>query len=162
MSGRGSKGSRPFPSCPYSPKCVVRLYEKSSNTGEPPRHEANHGSIYESLAARTGPLVVFAHPPVLLDPSVVRSTTHLLGNTKKPLGGNSLCQSTATPSLSHSLAHAKSTSSGAGFRGRSTRSTLNTGSSVPSLRHCPLLGSPRPTTDAVDGETARSPAAAAP
>ena len=30
-----------------------RLYEKPSNTGEPPRHEANHGSIYERFAART-------------------------------------------------------------------------------------------------------------
>src|SRR5215203_4093601 len=32
---------------------LLRLYEKSSNTGEPPRHEANHGSIYQRFAART-------------------------------------------------------------------------------------------------------------
>ena len=37
----------------YSPECVERLYEKASNTGEPPRHEANHGSIYQRFAART-------------------------------------------------------------------------------------------------------------
>jgi hypothetical protein len=52
----------------YSLECVERLYEKPSNTDEPPRHEANHGSIYERLAARTQPLVIFAHPPVLVDP----------------------------------------------------------------------------------------------
>jgi hypothetical protein len=52
----------------YLPECLERLYEKPSNTGEPPRHEANHASIYERLAARTRPLVVFAHPPVLIDP----------------------------------------------------------------------------------------------
>src|SRR5215217_3802246 len=32
---------------------LPRLYEKSSNTGEPPRHEADHGSVHERLAART-------------------------------------------------------------------------------------------------------------
>ena len=48
---------------------LPRLYEKSSNTGEPPRHEANHGSIYQRLAARTQPLVVLTHPPLLGDPS---------------------------------------------------------------------------------------------
>ena len=37
----------------YSPECVERLYEKSSNTGEPPRHEADHGSVHQRLAART-------------------------------------------------------------------------------------------------------------
>jgi len=31
----------------------------------------------------------------------VRSTTHLLGNTWKPLGSSSFCQSTATTSLAH-------------------------------------------------------------
>src|SRR5215203_2633748 len=53
----------------YSLKCVERLYEKSSNTGEPPRHEADHGSVHQRLAARTRSLVIFAHPPVLVDPS---------------------------------------------------------------------------------------------
>src|SRR5829696_1762088 len=46
-----------------------RLYEKSSNTGKPPRHEADHGSVHQRLPARTQTLVVFAHPPVLVDPS---------------------------------------------------------------------------------------------
>jgi hypothetical protein len=35
-----------------------RLYEKPSNTGEPPRHEANHDSFYQRLPARTHPLVI--------------------------------------------------------------------------------------------------------
>jgi hypothetical protein len=30
-----------------------RLYEKSSQGGQPPRHQANHGSIYQRFAART-------------------------------------------------------------------------------------------------------------
>jgi len=29
---------------------LERLYEKPSNTSEPPRHEANHGSIYENAS----------------------------------------------------------------------------------------------------------------
>jgi hypothetical protein len=111
---------------PYSPKCLERLYEKVSSADKAPRHEANHGSIYERLAARTQPLVI---PKLILlfwsIQAIVRSTTHLLGNTKKPLGGISFCQSAFTPSLAHSLAHAISTSSGAGFRGRSTTSTLH-------------------------------------
>src|SRR5215208_3713973 len=53
----------------YSPKCVERLYEKVSNTDEPPRHEANHRSVHERFSARTKSLVIFAHPPVLADPS---------------------------------------------------------------------------------------------
>ena len=55
----------------------------------------------------------------------VRSTTHRLGNTWKPRGGNSFAQSTLTPSLCHCSAHALRTFSGAGLRGRSTRSTLH-------------------------------------
>src|SRR5215204_1640316 len=47
---------------------LERLYEKVSSAGEPPRHEANHGSVHQRLAARTQPLVIFAHPPVLVDP----------------------------------------------------------------------------------------------
>src|SRR5215217_1263412 len=37
----------------YTSNLVERLYEKSSNASQPPRHEANHGSIYERFAART-------------------------------------------------------------------------------------------------------------
>ena len=104
---------------------LLRLYEKSSNTGEPPRHQADHGSVHQRLPARTRPLIVFAHPPVLVEPCD-RPLHHPppLGKTTKPLGGISFCQSAFTPSLAHSLAHAISTSSGAGFFGRSTRSTL--------------------------------------
>src|SRR5215216_2829472 len=43
----------------------------------------------------------------------VHSTTHLLGNTTKPLGSNGLRHLTGTPSLAHSLAHAINTESGA-------------------------------------------------
>ncbi len=43
---------------------------------------------------------------------------------QKAFGGNSFCQSTATPSLAHSFTHLINTSSGAGFRGRSRSSTL--------------------------------------
>ena len=143
---------------------LPRLYEKSSNAGDSPRHEADHGSIYERFSTRTRPLVVLAHPPVLVDPGDrplhhPSSRQHL----EKPLGGNSLCQSTTTPSLAHSLAHAINTSSGAGFFGRSTSSTLHPRVfSTQSAPPCLLLGNPRPTTDAVGGGTARSPAAAAP
>ena len=75
------------------------------------------------------------------------STTHLLGSTRKPLGGKSFCQSTATPSLAHSLAHAISTSSGAAFAGAPRDPRSSPGSSPPSPRPCPLRGSPRPATD---------------
>jgi hypothetical protein len=37
----------------YSAKCLERLYEKVSNAGQSPHHEATHGSIYERFAART-------------------------------------------------------------------------------------------------------------
>src|SRR5919107_6075668 len=47
----------------YTPECVERLYEKVSSADKAPPHEANHGSIYQRFAARTQPLVVFAHPP---------------------------------------------------------------------------------------------------
>ena len=50
----------------YSPECVERLYEKSSNSDEPPRHEANHGSVHQRFAARIKSLVIFAHPPCIL------------------------------------------------------------------------------------------------
>jgi hypothetical protein len=47
---------------------LLRLYGKSSNSGETPRHEADHGSVHQRFAARTKPLVVLAHPPLLIDP----------------------------------------------------------------------------------------------
>jgi hypothetical protein len=49
-------------------KPLPRLYAKSSNTGEAPRHKANHGSVHQRFATRTQPLVVFAHPTLLVDP----------------------------------------------------------------------------------------------
>src|SRR5215213_4772747 len=45
-----------------------RLYEKVSNTDEPPRHEANHRSVHERFSARTKSLVIFAHLLFLVDP----------------------------------------------------------------------------------------------
>jgi hypothetical protein len=103
---------------------LPRLYEKSSNTGETPRHEANHGSVHQRLATRTQPLVIFAHPPLLVDPCQCPLHHPSPRQHHEAFGGNSLRQSTLTPSLAHSLAHAISTFSGAGFFGRSTRSTL--------------------------------------
>src|SRR5215208_2924822 len=86
----------------------------------------------------------------------VRSTTHLLGKTWKPSGGSSFCQSTATPSLAHSLAQDINSSLGAGFFGRSTRSTLHPRVfSVPSPRLCPPHGSPPPATAEKGGGAAR-------
>ena len=91
---------------PYSPVCAERLYEKSSNPDEPPPREANHGSVHHRLAARTRLLIV--HRLIRLFCSIhddVRSSTHLRGSTPKPLGGNSLCRSTATCSLVYFPAH---------------------------------------------------------
>jgi hypothetical protein len=94
---------------PYSPEGVERLYGKCSNAGESPRHEADHGSVHERLSACTKLLVVFAHPPLLVDPSD-RPLHHPPPRQHQvALGGNSFCQSTATPTLAHSLAHAMST-----------------------------------------------------
>src|SRR5215210_3831800 len=59
-----------------------------------------------------------------LNHAKVRSTTHLRGNTRKPRGGMSLCQSIFLPSLAHSSAHLFATFSGVGFRGRRTTFTL--------------------------------------
>ena len=47
---------------------LPRLYEKVSSADEAPRHEADHGSVHERFPARTQSLVVFAHPPLLVDP----------------------------------------------------------------------------------------------
>src|SRR5918993_653909 len=52
----------------FSRQSRERLYGKSSNSGESPRHEADHGSVHHRFAARTKPLVVLAHPPLLVDP----------------------------------------------------------------------------------------------
>src|SRR5215217_3777120 len=103
---------------------LPRLYEKVSSAGEAPRHEADHGSVHQRSPVRTQPLVILAHPPLLVDPGDRPLHLGLLGSTTRPLGGIIFCQSTLTPSLAHSLAHAISTFSGAGFFGRSTRSTL--------------------------------------
>src|ERR671916_1742375 len=54
----------------------------------------------------------------------VRSTTHLLGNTRKPLGGISLRQSIVSPSLAHSSAQIRAVCSGTGLGGLRTTSTL--------------------------------------
>src|ERR687883_608287 len=105
---------------------LLRLYGKSSNSGESPRHEADHGSVHHRFAARTKPLVVLAHPPLLVDPR--QRTLHhppTRQHQEAFSGGMSFRQSTATPSLAHSLAQLISTSSDAGFLGRSTRSTLH-------------------------------------
>ena len=42
-----------------------RVSEKASSTSQTPYHEATHGSAYKRLAARTSPLVAFAHPAVV-------------------------------------------------------------------------------------------------
>src|ERR671912_2100517 len=69
---------------------LPRLYEKSSNTGEPPRHEANHGSVHQRFAARTQPLIVFAHPPCILVLVVHNAAT--LGATDRFLLGPSFAE----------------------------------------------------------------------
>jgi hypothetical protein len=109
----------------YSPNHLERLYEKPSQADQPPHHQATHGTIYQRFAARTQPLVSFAHPSVLVDPR------------KRPLhhppprqhletwrSHELLSIYRATPSLAHSLAHDFRTSSGAALRARSRRSTL--------------------------------------
>ena len=71
------------------------------------------------------------------------------------LGGNSLRQSTPTPSLAHSAAHAiRAPPQGRAFLDarRGPRSTR--GSCAPTRRLCPPLGSPRPATGGRGGETA--------
>src|SRR5918993_1903830 len=148
----------------YVPKYVERLYEKSSNTSEPPRHEANHGSVHQRLAARTQPLVVFAHPPVLLDPSYRPLHHPPPREHHEALGGMNFSQSSfapsLAPSLAHSLAHLIITSSGAGFLGRSTSSTLHPKVfSVPNPCPCLGHGSPRPITGDAGEEIARPPCA---
>src|SRR5215212_1067294 len=54
----------------------------------------------------------------------VLSTTHLLGNTRNPRGGISLCQSIVSPSLAHFSAQIRAVSWGTGLGGLRTTSTL--------------------------------------
>src|SRR5918995_2604774 len=143
---------------------LLRLYEKSSNTRESPRHEANHGSVHQRLAARTQPLVVFAHTPVLVDPSYRPLHHPPAREHHEALGGMNFSQSSfapsLAPSLAHSLAHLIITSSGAGFLGRSTSSTLHPKVfSVPNPCPCLGHGSPRPITGDAGEEIARPPCA---
>src|SRR5215212_2951270 len=80
-------------------------------------------SIYERFPARTRSLVIFAHPPLLVDPGH-RPLHHPPAREHlEAFLGISFCQSTSTPSLAHSAAHLINTSSGAGFFGRSRSST---------------------------------------
>ena len=81
--GNTSSGSPPLaaPRANFSELRLERLYEKPSNTGEPPRHEANHRSVHQCFPTCTQLLVVFAHPPLLLDPSD-RPLDGLLANDK--------------------------------------------------------------------------------
>jgi hypothetical protein len=60
---------------------LLRLYEKVSSAGKAPHHETTHGSIYECLAACAQPFVIFAHPPVVVDPRK-RAFDGLLANDK--------------------------------------------------------------------------------
>src|SRR5215204_4945453 len=104
---------------------LPKLYEKSSNTSEPPRHEAYHGSVHQRLPARTEPLIVFAHTPVLVDPCQRPLHDPPSRQHHEALGGQqSLPIYSHALSLAHSAAHLISTSSGAGFFGRSRSSTL--------------------------------------
>src|SRR5918995_3996553 len=135
---------------------LLRLYEKGSSAGQAPHHEANHRRVHQRLPARTQPLVI--HRLILLFWSIqaiVRSTTHLLGKTKKPLGGISFCQSASTPSLAHSLAHAiRAPLRELAFSDAPPDPRSTPGSSRPSRRPCPLLCSPRPATGGRGEETA--------
>jgi hypothetical protein len=106
---------------------LLRLYEKSSNSDEPPRHEANHRSVHERFSARTKSLVI---PKLILllwsIQAIVRSTIHLFG--KKGLGPFRVINfsiSMASPSLFNSLTHARITSSGASFLGCRTISAVH-------------------------------------
>src|SRR5215213_5896302 len=69
--------------------------------------------------------IVLAHPPVVAYPGEGAFHHPARGNTTKPFGGISRSQWTTVPSFSHCSAHAVRTSLGAGFFGRSRRSTLH-------------------------------------
>jgi hypothetical protein len=142
---------------------LPRLYEKVSNSGEPPRHEANHGSVHQRLAARTRALVVFAHPPGLLDPqAIVLSTTHRLGSTRKPSGGSSFSQSTATPLWPIPWPTPSTRLLQRAFWGARGGPHSIPGSYAPSPRPCPLRGSPHPPTGERGQGIADPPLAVAP
>src|SRR5215211_6385445 len=96
--------------------------------------------------------------------AIVRSTTHLLGSTTKPLGGNSFCQSTATPSLAHSFVHLINTSSGAGFLWDARDELGAPAQRLLSAQSLPLSsprGSLRLSTDDAGEESAHPPCAVA-
>ena len=142
---------------------LLRLYEKGSSASQSPQHEATHGSVHERFATRTEPLIVLAHILRLWQiQAKERSTTQRRGNTTKPFGGISRSQSTTVPSFSHCSAHAMSPSLGAGFFGRSTRSTLHPNTlSTHSLPLSSLLGSRHRPTGEKGGESAHRLAAVA-
>jgi hypothetical protein len=123
---------------------LLKPYEKVSSTGKAPRHEATHGSIYERLDARTEILVVFAHPPVVVDPRKRAFHHPPPRQYQKTFGGQQFL-----PIYLHTLfgpLH-QSTSLGAGLRGRSTSSPRSTPrSSPPNLCPCLRRGSRRPAT----------------
>jgi hypothetical protein len=103
---------------------LPRLYEKSSNTGDPSRHEAVHRSVHQRFSARTQPLVVLAHPLVLVyssDPPLHHPPPRqhhkaFRGHQLLPIRLRALLG--PLPGLRHHYLF------GAGFFGRSTRSTL--------------------------------------
>src|ERR687897_2484152 len=77
-------------------------------------------------------------------------------HSKALRGANSLCLSTCTPFLAHSLAQAISTSFGATLRARSRRSTLHPKVfSVPNRCLYPLRGSQHPTTQVREARKVR-------
>src|SRR5215217_7798607 len=85
---------------------LLRLYEKPSTADQPPHHEADHGSIYERFAACTQPLVVFAHPAVMVDPGKGAFHYPAARQDLKSIGcSKSLCQSAFLPSLANSCTH---------------------------------------------------------
>jgi hypothetical protein len=103
-SGKGRDiKSRPF----FVPLCTRVRREtvwKFLRTGQPPHHKPRHRRVDERFPCGAQPLVVLlAILRLWLIQAKVRSTTHLRGRTRKPRGGISLCQSTSSPSLAHSL-----------------------------------------------------------
>jgi hypothetical protein len=80
--------------CIFSRDCLEIL-----RTSQPPDHKS-HRRIDEGLSGCAHPLLVFGHPTVVANPG--EGALHHpppLGNTRKPLGGISLRQSTSLPSF---------------------------------------------------------------